>query len=90
MKEQLLPIRLREGPSKQTSRSEETLKNEKDAQRSVGTEGHAGTETQIKAASSEPRVVKARADRQSQTICRNVVIYGHCRNEGVGCGFKHP
>ncbi|KAF0318666.1 hypothetical protein GQ607_014082 [Colletotrichum asianum] len=89
-KEHPLPIRLREGPSQHTSSSEETLKHETDVQRSVATEGHSGTKTQIKATSSESRVVDAKADRQSQTLCRNVVIYGHCRNEGVGCAFKHP
>ncbi|KAK1848135.1 PAB-dependent poly(A)-specific ribonuclease subunit PAN3 [Colletotrichum chrysophilum] len=89
-KEQLLPIRLRERPSQQTSRSGETLKDDKDVKRSVGNEAHAGIETQIKATSSESRVVNAKADRQSQTLCRNVVIYGHCRKEGLGCGFKHP
>ncbi|KAH9227825.1 hypothetical protein K456DRAFT_908529 [Colletotrichum gloeosporioides 23] len=89
-KEQLLPIRLREGPSQQTPSSEGTLKNEKDVQRFVGIEGHAGRDTQAEATSSEPRAVNAKADRQSQTLCRNVVIYGHCRKEGLGCGFKHP
>ncbi|KAK1641292.1 hypothetical protein BDP81DRAFT_310591 [Colletotrichum phormii] len=26
---------------------------------------------------------------QPQTLCRNVMIYGHCRYENTGCAFNH-
>ncbi|KAI6363293.1 PAB-dependent poly(A)-specific ribonuclease subunit 3 [Pyricularia grisea] len=31
---------------------------------------------------------KGRADTKD-TLCRNILIYGHCRYEGAGCAFNH-
>ncbi|KAK2735440.1 hypothetical protein CKAH01_01821 [Colletotrichum kahawae] len=88
-KEHPLPLRLREGPKLPTDAGDDTLKNDIDLQRYIGNEGQIGTETQIKATSSDPRVVNAKEDRKSQIPCRNMLIYGHCRYEDLGCGFKH-
>lgn len=30
-----------------------------------------------------------KADNAKDTLCRNVLIYGHCRYEDQGCAFNH-
>jgi hypothetical protein len=35
------------------------------------------------------RLILGTTDNAKDTLCRNVLIYGHCRYEDQGCSFNH-
>lgn len=34
-------------------------------------------------------LISCTTDNSKDTLCRNVLIYGHCRYEDQGCSFNH-
>jgi hypothetical protein len=39
--------------------------------------------------SEQGRLIPGITDNAKDTLCRNVLIYGHCRYEDQGCSFNH-
>ncbi|KAK9243272.1 hypothetical protein V1506DRAFT_544948 [Lipomyces tetrasporus] len=47
------------------------------------------SQSPVKPASTEVRQPSINAGKQSQTLCRNILIHGYCKYENSGCIFRH-